>query len=430
MLRIFSGLFVGVWVARYLGPELFGIYSYAVSFVALFGAIANLGLQTIVVRELLNKPEQQEQIMGTSFYMQIIGAAVVTLIISIILPFTSNDLTTNAYILIISSGLIFQSFQVIDYYFQSQVLSKHVSICRLIQLVGSSMLKIYFVMADAELIYFVVITLIDNVTLAITLSFAFWKHRGKPFYNYFDVIKFRYLLKESWPLVISGLVIMIYMKIDQIMIKEMMDSTAVGVYSAAVRLSEAWYFVPMLVSQSLFPAILSAKKVSESLYKLRLQRLLNLMMWCSIAVAAVFTFASEYIVNFLYGSSYEGAGIILSIQVWAGIAVSSGVVSSNWFVIEGLQKFSMYRTSAGAVSNIILNLILIPQFGIVGSAVATLFSQLIASVLLNAFFSNTRLIFILQMKAIFGLGLYGNRLTYQHQDSPIQEKAMVETVRW
>ncbi|MFD1188892.1 flippase, partial [Pontibacter rugosus] len=223
------------------------------------------------------------------------------------------------------------------------------------------------------------------------------------------ISKARYLLKESWPLMVSGLVVMVYMKIDQIMIKEMMNTTAVGIYSAAMRLSEAWYFVPMLISQSLFPAILSAKKSDEALYKLRLQRLLNLMMFFSLVIAIIFTFLSDWIINFLYGPSFDGAGDILSIQVWAGVAVSSGVVSSNWFLIEGLQKYSMYRTSVGAVINVILNLILIPLYGIAGSAVATLISQFVASVLLNAFFSSTRVIFKLQTRAILGIGLLGNR---------------------
>lgn len=409
ILRIFSGLFVGVWIAKYLGPELFGTYSYAVAFVALFGAIANLGLQGVVVRELINQPEQEKGMLGTAFYMQIAGAIVVTLIVSAILPFTSNDPTTNLYILIITSGLLFQSFQVIDYYFQSKVLSKYVSICRLIQLTASSLIKIGLVLTEADLIYFVIVIVLDNITLAITLFFAYKKQGNGSFFKSFDIKNFKYLLKESWPLIISGLVVMIYMKIDQIMIKEMMDAKSVGIYSAAVRLSEAWYFVPVLISQSLFPAIINAKKSSEGLYKLRLQHLLNLMMGLSIMVAIFLSFFSNDIVRLLYGSEFYGAGAVLSVQVWAGIVVSSGLVSSKWFILEGLQKYSMYRTTAGAALNIILNLALIPRYGIIGSAIATLLSQLVASVLLNAFFSKTREIFLLQLKAIMGLGLAGNQ---------------------
>ncbi|MFD1188901.1 oligosaccharide flippase family protein, partial [Pontibacter rugosus] len=183
ILRILSGILVGVWTARYLGPESFGIYSYAISFVALFGVIANLGLQSITVRELLNFPDQQKSILGTAFYLQIIGALFTVLLICAVLPFTSNNDQTNIYILIIASGLFFQAFQVIDSYFQSQVLAKYISICRLVQLFISAVLKVAFVLAEADLIYFVLIILIDNLTLALTLSFAYWKKGNHTFYK-------------------------------------------------------------------------------------------------------------------------------------------------------------------------------------------------------------------------------------------------------
>lgn len=410
ILRSLSGILVGVWVARYLGPELFGVYSYSISFVVLFGAIAHLGLQVIVVRELVNKPDQQRTTLGTALYMQIIGAVVLILLIAAILPITSNDATTNLYILIIASGLIFQSFHVIDFYFQSKVLAKYISICRLTQLAISSTLKIGLVIAEADLIYFVIVIVIDNITLAVALAYAYWKQKGAPFYRSFDVDTFKYLLSESWPLMVASLVHIVYMRIDQVMIKEMMDVASVGVYSAAVRFSEAWYFVPVLIGQSLFPAIINTKKNSQDLYIRRLQLLLNLMMAVSVVVGITLTFLSEFLVNFFYGSSYQGAGTVLSIQVWAGIFVASGVVANKWYIIEGHQKYNIYPTTAGAVLNIILNLVLIPKYGIIGSAVATLVSQFAASVLFNALFPQTRKIFALQMKAILGLGLIGNKI--------------------
>jgi O-antigen/teichoic acid export membrane protein len=410
ILRSISGILVGVWVARYLGPELFGIYSYAVSFVVLFGAIAHLGLQVIVVRELVNKPDQQKNIMGTALYMQMIGAVVMILLISAILPFTSNDATTNIYILIIASGLIFQSFQVIDFYFQSKVQAKYVSYCRLVQLTISSILKIGLVLADAELIYFVAVIVIDNITLAIALIYAYWKQGGGSFYKSYDAGIVKILIKECWPLLVASLVHIVYMRIDQVMIKEMMDAASVGVYSAAVKFSEAWYFVPVLIGQSLFPAIINAKKNSERLYIHRLTLLLNVMMAVSVVVGIVLSFSSDLLVDLFYGPSYAGAGTVLSIQVWAGIFVSSGVVANKWYIIEGHQKYNIYPILAGAVLNIILNLVLIPKYGIVGSAVATLVAQLSASVLFNAVLPKTRRIFFLQMKAIVGFGLLGNKL--------------------
>ncbi|WP_276499659.1 flippase [Pontibacter litorisediminis] len=410
LFRIISSLLVGVWVARYLGPEQYGVYSYAVAFVALFAAIAHLGLQGIVVRELINGTDQQ-RVLGTAFWMQVVGGIVVIALMGSVLPFTSNDARTNLYIMIIAAGLLFQSFQVIDYYFQSIVESKYVSACRLTQLFISSAAKIILITAEADLIYFVLITFLDQITLAAALAYAYkLKHPQSPFYRCFRRARAKSLFAESWPMIVSGLVVMVYMKIDQVMIKELLGANAVGVYSAAVRLAEAWYFVPIIISQSLFPAIISAKSQGEQLYRLRLQRLLNLMMVLSVLVAVTVTFTSDFLVAILFGSAYAGAGAVLSIQVWAGIFVASGLVSSKWFIMEKLQRYLMYRSTAGAILNIALNLILIPSYGIIGSAVATLVSQFVAAIFLNAFFSNTRAMFILQLRSILGFGLLGNQL--------------------
>jgi O-antigen/teichoic acid export membrane protein len=209
------------------------------------------------------------------------------------------------------------------------------------------------------------------------------------------------LLKDSWPLILSGLVISIYMRIDQVMIKEMLDSDAVGQYSAAVRLSEVWYFIPMAIASSLFPAIINAKKQSEALYYERLQKLYDMMAWMAIAIALPMTFLSDWIIHLLYGEAYADAGKVLMIHIWAGVFVFLGVASSKWFVTENLQKYSFYRTLAGAVINIALNYILIPIYSIYGAAFATLISQAIASYLYNATNKKILITFKLQTNALF-----------------------------
>src|SRR4030067_2278792 len=144
VLRIIAGLFVGIYVARYLGPEQFGVYSYALAFVALFGAIAKLGLDSIVVRDLVNHPQEREVYLGTAFWLKLIGAILTMGLLAIAGQFTGNDATTKLYIFIIASGMIFQSFEWVVFYFQSKVLAKYVSIAKLIQLALSSVLKLYF----------------------------------------------------------------------------------------------------------------------------------------------------------------------------------------------------------------------------------------------------------------------------------------------
>lgn len=390
ILRIIAGLLVGIWVARYLGPEQFGVFSYALAFAAIFGGIAKLGLDGIVVRDLIHEPDKRDVYLGTAFWLKLVGAFITIGVVAFATLFTSNDHTTNLYIFIITSGIVFQSFEVIDFYFQSKVLSKFVSICKLTQLLLSSLLKIYFVLTGAGLFWFVVVSLVDQATLAVTLYITYRHQKLGSFYRHFDLMTAQNLLKDSWPLIFSTFVIMIYMRIDQIMIKEILGEREVGLYSAAVRLSEAWYFIPMAITSSLFPAIVSAKKVSKELYYTRLQRLYTFMVWMAIGIALPMTFLSDWLVTLLYGEAYREAGQVLMIHIWAGVFVFLGVASSRWFLSENLQKFSTINTVMGAIANILLNLILIPKYGVYGAAISTLLSYSIAAYFMNLAFTKTR----------------------------------------
>ncbi|MBD3822795.1 MAG: flippase, partial [Thiotrichales bacterium] len=343
-LRIIAGLLVGIWVARYLGPEQFGVFSYVLAFTAIFGGIAKLGLDGIMVRELVNHPESRDVYLGTAFWLKIIGALIVIGLMAAIVPFISNNDTTNLFIFIIAVGLVFQSFEVIEFYFQSQVLAKIVSICKVIQLALSSIIKITLVLNEAELLWFVLVTAFDALSLAFGYAVAYSLSKDhRSFYKHFDIGIAKQLLKDSWPLIFSAIVVMIYMRIDQIMIKEMLGEYEVGIYSAAVRLSEAFYFIPTLITASLFPAILNAKSQSEALYKQLLQRLYTFMVWTAIAIALPMTFLSDWLILLLFGQAYLEAGKVLMIHVWSMPFVFLLVASGKWFIAEGLTRIALYR---------------------------------------------------------------------------------------
>lgn len=397
ILRMIVGLFVGIWVARYLGPEQFGLFSYAASFVGLFAVFATLGLDGIVVRELVKDENYRDELLGTAFWLKLFGAFGVLGFLAIAINFTSNDTGTNILIFIIASATIFQSFNVVDFYFQSKVMSKYVVYANIISLFISSIVKIVLILNEAPFITFAWVVLFDSFILALGFIYFFFK---KSNFNIRSLIFKKEialnLLKDSWPLILSGIVISIYMKIDQIMIKEMLGSEAVGQYAAAVRLSEAWYFIPTVIATSLFPAIINAKKISEKLYYARFQKLYDLMVWMAIAIAIPMTFMSDWIVELLYGEQYNQAGGVLMIHIWAGIFVFLGVASGKWLLSENLQLYSFYRALAGAVINIILNYTLIPIYGIYGAAFATLIAQAVASYLFNITNRRLRYTFLLQ----------------------------------
>ena len=269
----------------------------------------------------------------------------------------------------------------------------------------SSIVKIALILYDAPLIAFAWVILFDSIVLA--LGFAYFY-----FQNHLSFKEWKFerdvavsLLKDSWPLILSSMAISVYMRIDQVMIKEMMDNHAVGQYAAAVRLSEAWYFIPTIVASSLFPAIINAKKQSEEIYYARLQKLYDLMVWMAIGIVLPMTFLSDWVVNLLFGGQYDQAGSVLMIHIWACVFVFLGVASQKWFTSENLQILSFARTFYGLLINITFNYLLIPKFGINGAAIATLGGQIMAAYAYDFFQSKTKHLFMMKTRSIFLLTL-------------------------
>jgi O-antigen/teichoic acid export membrane protein len=401
ILRMIVGLFVGIWVARYLGPEQFGLFSYIQNFVGLFIVISTLGLDEIVIKEIVKDEKSRDRLIGTAFSLKLMGSFLVLIILAIAINFTSNSKYMNLLVFIVASATIFQSFDVIDFYFRSKVISKFTVYANIISLLLSSIIKISLILNDAPLIAFVWLVLFDSIILACGFIYFYLKNNFSIKLWKFDPILAKNLLENSWPLILSGMVIAIYMKIDQVMIKDMLGNIEVGNYAVAVKLSTIFYFIPMIINSSLFPAIINAKQRSETLYYQRLQKLYDLMVWIAIAIAFVMTFMSNWIVNLLYGEQYLNASGVLMIHVWAGVFVFLGVASAKWFIVENLQKYFFYRTLSGAILNITLNYILIPIYGIYGAAIATLISQMVASYGFNLFNSKLRKTFNMQSYAFW-----------------------------
>lgn len=402
-LRIIAGLFIGIWVARYLGPEAFGLFSYVLAFTAIFGGIAKLGLDGIMVRDLINHHEKRDAYLGTAFWLKVMGAFIVMGLMAAIVPLVSSDNHTRLFIFIIVTGLLFQSFEVVEFYFRSQVMAKIDSICKITQLAFSSVIKIYLVLNEAELIWFVLVIAFDTFSLAISYLIAYKINQQRSFYKYFDLSIAKQLLQDSWPLIFSTIVIMIYMRIDQIMIREMLGEYEVGIYSAAVRLSEAFYVIPMLITASLFPAILNAKKQSNERYKQRLQLLYTLMAWMAITIAVPITFLGDSLIIMLFGHAYQEASQVLVIHIWSSIFVFIGVAFSKYLLAENLTKIAFQRTLLGAVINVFLNLWLIPKYGVSGAAIATLLAQFIANFGYDILDKRLHVQLVMKFKAIFFL---------------------------
>ncbi len=368
-------LFVGVWVIRYLGPERYGILSYALAVAGIFGIFLQLGLKNISIRELVNRHERRGEIMGTVFALKVVGALLaLTFSISTVFLTKPGDSLTLTIVLIVSLAFIFQPTEIIDSWFQSQVASKYSVYARTSAVVTGALIKIILILLNAPLVFFAWAFLIEVIVLSTGLLAIYLKtkERLSSWSFNFDVAK--RLMGDAWPMFLSAVSVVIYMKIDQVMIGNMLDNDKLGQYSAAVKLSEFWYFIPMMISGSVFPAILYAKKTSRETYFKRLQYLYDILVWIAIMIAILATFLSGPVINFLYGQEFPQSASVLAIHIWAGVAIFINVASNKFLIAENLTKISFYKSLVGAIINIILNVLLIPVFGINGAALATLIS--------------------------------------------------------
>ncbi len=396
------GLLVGIWVARYLGPEQFGILNYAMAMMGITSPIAKLGLDNIVIRDLARDATHKEEILGSAFFLKFFGSLGTFCLTIIIIAFVDRtNYLIPLLVAILSFGLVLQSIDVIDFWFQSQTQAKFSVWARNFAYILMSGARVGLILIKAPLIMFALVMTIE-IGIASCGMVVLYIKQGNLLRSWKPKLeRMKTLLKDSWPLILSGIVILIYMRIDQIMLKAMVGDRSVGVYSAAVKISELWYFVPGAVINSVYPSVVRSKEAGEDFYYGRIQKLFDLMTTLAYGVAIAVTFLSPWIVSLLYGQKYLEAADILTVHIWTGVFVSLGLAREIWLTNEGLMKFAAVTTGIGAIMNVILNFLLIPKYGGMGASLATVAAQMFSAYLVGFFYAPTRRIFFSQTKALF-----------------------------
>lgn len=401
IVRMATVLLVTICLARYLGPERFGLFHYALSFVGLFSIFAVFVSDEIVVRELIDDPGEENHILGSAFFLRLCGSLFAFFLsLSIHFLVVGPDNTLCVLISILAIAQCFQALHVIRPFFHARVQAKFVAQAQLFQLCIGTLAKLYLIIIHAPLVWFAWAIFFDNFLLAVPLYFFYRQQDHAVFDWHLNRPLLKYLGLKSLPLLLSGIVTAFYMRIDQVMIGRLLDNTAVGYYAAAVRLSESWYFIPMVISVSLFPALLNTRKNDLKLYYEYLSNLYKLVSALSWISALCIMLLCDYIIILIYGASYTPAGSVLMIHIWGGFFVALGVASGKALIAENLMPLLFYRTLSGAIINVMLNIILIPSYGIVGAALATLIAQITAALLYDAFDPRTRKMFKMKWQAM------------------------------
>lgn len=401
LLRLIFGLFVGVWVARYLGPKQYGQLNYVIAFVGLFTPLSKLGLDGIISREVAKNDNNTDSILSTTLLLKLIVSIILVFISSFYMLFSKKDLIYFYLSIILSSTLVFKSFEVLEFYFRAKVKAKYISIATIFSLTLSSIIKIYLIIMKFSLIYFAIINLVEVLFIAIILFGYFLNENYVLSLRKISLNLGQKLIKESWPLIIGSFFAIIYLNIDKVMIEGILDSSSVGQYSAAVKVSTIWYFIPMSIGWSIQTAIVNAKKINEKLYYTRLQLLTTVTVIIAYLLIIPIAIFSKEIIFLLFGENYIKGGEVLVIHIFSSLFIFLNVGRSLWILNESYFKFEMSANILGGILNIVLNLYFIKKFGIVGAAWATLCSYLFSFFLSGAFFSQARRMFIIQLKSIF-----------------------------
>jgi O-antigen/teichoic acid export membrane protein len=395
------GVFVMALVARYLGPENYGIFNYALAFVTLFTAISTLGLETLSVKSIVHQEEEEGTILYTSLVLRVLSGIFLTLLVSVIIRFVvPNEPLVHLLVLIMSFTMIFKSLEVIEYWIQAYQKSKISSMIRMSAYVFSSLLKVAFVLMEGNLLHLALIYMSDALIVGISLVIAYFKKRTT-----FTKWKFKFsyakkTLSQSWYLILSGLMGTLYMQIDKVMLGSMFpNKEELGIYSAASQIASMWYFVPLAVIASFTPVIMKKKLETDEKYINAMQSLYSIVAWIGLLFGLFIILFSNPIVSILYGQDYSRAANIIVISVWAGTFATLGSARSVWLLTENLQKYTLVYTLVGLIINVGLNYLWIPIYGGIGAAFATLIAQISANVFALAFFKKTRISSVMIIKA-------------------------------
>lgn len=378
---IIISFFVSIYVIRYLGPHNYGLFSYAVSFVSIFSFIVSLGLDQIIYRELVNKPEREREIMGSALILKLIGgtaATLITITTAYLIPTEEIDVLLIA---IISLTLFGSAWQIITYPYQARVLSKYPSLITLAISAILACAKLLVVYFDKGIIYFAAILVLESILYAVFYIFFYTKHFGSILAWTPKWSVMVSLLKDSLPIIFSTVSMLIYARIDQVMIRHYLDASAVGLYDAAVRLSDVWYIIPNVLIGSLFAAILNARKVSHTSYMRRFRTLALFLFISSLCIILPTTLLAPFIISIFYGSAFSASAGVLSIYIWSILGFGLGLLMHHYLVAENYVYIYFFISLITMIINIGLNIVLIPTMGINGAALATLVSYSLIPVL-------------------------------------------------
>ena len=392
-------LVINMFTARYLGPSNFGLITYAASLVAFVVPLMQLGLNNIMVQELVNRPEEEGKILGTSITLSLISSlACIAGVTAFAAIANRGEPVTIVVCLLYSLNLIFQALEMIRYWFQAKLISKYTSIISLIAYMVVSGYKLFLLITAKNVFWFAVSNAFDFAIIAFGAIIIYSKKGGARFAFSWELAK--RMLTKSRHYIVSSMMVTIFAQTDKIMLKLMLDETHTGYYGAAVECAGVTTFVFVAIIDSFRPSIFEALKKSEESFERRLKMLYSIVIYLSLAQSVAMTVFAKLVVRILYGAKYAPATGALMVVVWYTTFSYLGSVRNIWILAKDKQRYLWIINLLGAVANVLLNASLIPFIGIYGAAIASLVTQFFTNVIVGFILRPIRPNNIIMMEAL------------------------------
>ena len=401
IVNLASMLVVGIIVARYLGKEQYGVMNYVISFVAIFQVFADFGLDFIQIREESKLPAERNKIIGTTFAIKLMAATATLIAIAAVTCTMVAEAQLRLYIGIYACSILLNTTWVTRNHFTAIVWNEYVVKTEISRNIIGLVVKLALVMLHLPLVWFIGALLFDSLLLATGYVFSYSKKIGQVRAWSFDVQLARYMVRQSFPLLLSGAAIIVYNRIDQLLIDSMIDHSHLGLYSVAVKFTEILVFIPTIISQTLHPMLVEIRQQDLLRYEQTSQTFISVTVYLCIAMAVTTSLLSYPIVYFTFGKTYIGAASVLAVLAFKVIGDGLSQTSGQLIIIEGRQKYAVVRNILGCIACILLNLWLINRYGIHGAAYTALVTIGISGTLANALIPPYQAIFHKQMKALF-----------------------------
>lgn len=399
ILQMLVSFIISLFTARYLGPDNYGLINYGAAYVAFFTSLCTLGINSVIIKDFVDNPQEEGVALGTTFLLRAISSILSALmIVSIAIIVDYNEPLTILVVALCSLALPFQIFDTFNSWFQSKYQSKITSVATLLAYIIIAIYKVILLFLGKSVEWFALAASLDYICAAVFLFIAYKKNKG-PKLRY-SKEKAKQLLKKSYHYILSGMMVAIYGQTDKLMLKQMLNESAVGYYSLATTICAMWVFILSAIIDSMYPTILQLNEKDEQAFNKKNKQLYAIVFYVSIIVSILFVVFGDLAIKILYGEAYLPAATPLKIITWYTGFSYLGVARNAWIVSKNKQKYLIWIYLFAAIGNVLLNIVFIPLWGVSGAAFASLLTQVFTSIILPFFIKDLRKNAILIIEAI------------------------------